>query len=209
MRMKKSPREFYTEQGAEWLSQRKTDEHTAKELEYITRFLKKGWKILDLACGYGRMALPLASMGFEVEGIDITPAFIEKARDEAKKLNLKIGFRVGDIKALPYEDNSFDSAICMWNAFSELAEENDQISSLKEIYRVLREGGRAFIEVRNHRSSKLVEANAIDGIEAMPSYNHTRGSMRKLMKLSGISSYRVYIDDFGGRKRLLLEIGKP
>ncbi len=207
--MKKSPREFYTEQGAEWLSQRKTDEHTAKELEYITRFLKKGWKILDLACGYGRMALPLASMGFEVEGIDITPAFIEKARDEAKKLNLKIGFRVGDIKALPYEDNSFDSAICMWNAFSELAEENDQISSLKEIYRVLREGGRAFIEVRNHRSSKLVEANAIDGIEAMPSYNHTRGSMRKLMKLSGISSYRVYIDDFGGRKRLLLEIGKP
>jgi ubiquinone/menaquinone biosynthesis C-methylase UbiE len=207
--MKKSPREFYTEQGAEWLSQRKTDEQTSKELEYITRFLKKGWKVLDLACGYGRMAFPLASMGFEVEGIDITPAFIEKAKEKAEKLNLKIGFRVGDIKALPYEDNSFDSAICMWNAFSELVEENEQISSLKEIHRVLREGGLAFIEVRNHRSSKLVDANAIDGIEAMPSYNHTRGSMRKLMKLSGISSYRVYIDDFGGRKRLLLEIGKP
>ncbi len=207
--MKKSPREFYTEQGAEWLSQRKTDEQTSKELEYITRFLKKGWKVLDLACGYGRMAFPLASMGFEVEGIDITPAFIEKAKEKAEKLNLKIGFRVGDIKALPYEDNSFDSAICMWNAFSELVEENEQISSLKEIHRVLREGGLAFIEVRNHRSSKLVDANAIDGIEAMPSYNYTRGSMRKLMKLSGISSYRVYIDDFGGRKRLLLEIGKP
>ena len=37
----------------------------------------------------------------------------------------------------------------------------------------------------------------------------SRGSMKRLMRLSGIDSYKVFIDDFGGRNRLLLEIVKP
>jgi hypothetical protein len=48
----------------------------------------------------------------------------------------------------------------------------------------------------------------IDGYDAMPSYNHTRGSMKKLMELSGLEDYRVFIDNFGGRNRLFLEIRK-
>lgn len=206
--MQKTSREFYSELGVNWLSERKTDEHTSTELAYITNLLGKGWKVLDLACGYGRFAIPLASMGYRVEGIDTTPIFIERAREEAAKRNLEIDFKVGDMTGLPYEDNSFDSVICMWNAFSELATEQEQVSAILEIHRVLRKGGMALVEVRNHTSSGLEEANTIDGYEAMPSYNHTRGSLRRLMELSKISGYKVFIDNFGGRKRLILKIGK-
>ena len=205
----KTPREFYTELGFEWLSERKSPVMTENELAYLTGLLKKDWKILDLACGYGRFSIPLAALGYRVVGIDITPIFIERAKEEAKRRNLNIDFRVGDMKSLPYEENSFDSVICMWNAFSELAQDQDQIKAIAEIFRVLKRGGLAFIEVRNHRSSGLIEENLIDGYEAMPSYSHTRGSMQRLMKLSGVYSFRIFIDKFGGRNRLLLEIMKP
>ncbi len=205
----KTPKEFYTELGDEWLSRRKSSVQTEKELAYLTGLLKKGCKILDLACGYGRFAIPLAAMGYNVEGIDITPIFIEKAIDEAKKRNLNIEFSVGDMKRLHYPDNSFDSVICMWNAFSELSQEQDQVRVIVEIYRVLKSNGMGIVEVRNHRSSGLIKENFIDGYEAMPSYNHTRGSMKRLMKLSGVDGYKVFIDNFGGRNRLLLEIIKP
>ncbi len=206
--MPKVPRDFYTELGAEWLSQRKADGQTTQELKYVMQFLGKEGKVLDLACGYGRFSIPLAENGYLVEGLDITPAFIERAREEANRRGLKISFRIGNMEALPYEDNSFLSVICMWNAFSELASEREQVSTLMEIYRVLSKGGKALVEVRNHRSSGLVEANVIDGHEAMPSYNHTRGSMKRLVKLAGIENYRIFIDDFGGRKRLLLVFNK-
>ncbi len=206
--MQKTSKEFYSERGVDWLSHKKNNERSKEELSYIVRLLRKDWKILDLACGYGRLTIPLAEMGYKMEGIDITPIFIEKAKEEAKKKNLNIEFRVGDMTNLPYDGNSFDAVICMWNAFSELVLEDEQVSAILEIYRVLKKDGMGLIEVRNHRSSKLIEANTIDGYNAMPSYNHTRGSMKKLMELSGLEDYRVFIDDFGGRNRLFLEIRK-
>ena len=206
--MVKTSREFYTGLGVDWLSERKNAENTEKELSYLLKLLKKGWKVLDLACGYGRFSIPMASKGFIIEGIDITPVFIERAKEEAKKRNLHIGFRVGTMTDLPYENESFDSVICMWNAFSELTVEQDQIKSIKEICRVLKKDGLCIIEVRNHRSSGVDMTNLIDGHESMPSYNHTRGSMRRLMNLSQVEDFKVFIDDFGGRKRLILLLRK-
>ncbi len=206
--MQKTSKEFYTEMGSNWLSDRKNADQTEEELSYVMRFLNKNWKILDLACGYGRFTITLASKGFRVEGVDITPIFIERAVEEAKKRNIDIEFKIGGMTNLPYKDNSFYSIICMWNAFSELAPEKEQRNAISEIYRVLKKGGLAIVEVRNHRSSGLVEANIIDGFEAMPSYNHTRGSIKRLLKLSRLENYKVYIDKFGGRNRLFFEIRK-
>ena len=204
--MPKTPREFYSELGAGWLSQRKSESQTSMELEYLSRLLRRDWKILDLACGYGRLAIPLALEGYRVEGMDITPAFVERAREDAARKGLNIGFRIGSMIDLPYYDGSFHSVICMWNAFSEIAEEQDQPRAILEIYRVLKKGGMAFIEMRNHRSSGLEVNNVIDGQEAMPSYRHTRGSMKRLMGICGIENFRVFIDNFGGRNRLLVEM---
>jgi ubiquinone/menaquinone biosynthesis C-methylase UbiE len=206
--MAKTPREFYSETGVKWLSHIKTEEQTGKELACLVRLLKKNGEILDLACGYGRFSIELASLGYKVHGLDITPVFVEKAQEEARKRNLDIDFRIGDMTDIPYGEQFFDSVICMWNAFSELSAEEEQRKALLEMYRVLKDGGMAIIEMRNHRSAGLIEENTIDGLEAMPSYNHTRGSMKKLLELTGIKSYSVFIDNFGGRNRLLVEIRK-
>ena len=204
----KTPKEFYTEMGADWLSMMKDNAITESELSYLTKILKNGSTILDLACGYGRLSIPIAEHGYTVYGVDITPVFIEKATQEAKKRNLNVEFKIGDMRNIPYPDASFDYVICMWNAFSELSTEQVQITVINEIYRVLKKTGLAIIEMRNHRSSGLVEKNFIERFEAMPSFNHTRGSIKRLMRLSRVTNFKVFIDDFGGRKRLILEILK-
>ncbi|EQB68773.1 MAG: methyltransferase type 11 [Thermoplasmatales archaeon Gpl] len=204
----KTSKEFYTEMGVDWLSARKNTAQTESELSYLTGILRNGSTILDLACGYGRFSIPLAEYGYTVYGMDITPIFIERAREEAKKRSLNIEFKNGNMQNIPYPEDSFDYVICMWNAFSELSNEQEQIEVIHEIYRVLKEKGIAIIEMRNHRSSGIVEKNFIGGFEAMPSFNHTRGSIKRLMRLSGVVNYKIFLDNFGGRKRLILEIVK-
>lgn len=48
--------------------------------------------ICDLACGFGRHSLEFARRGFDVTGIDITPAYIDFANEQAKKENLNAKF---------------------------------------------------------------------------------------------------------------------
>ncbi len=198
-----TPDRFYTDMGIGWLAGRKSQENTENELLYLRKLLMSRSRILDLACGYGRFSIPLALEGYEMHGLDLTPSFIDEARRNALNHNLNIDFRVGDMRKISYEDGMFQHVICMWNAFSEFIVPEDQKKCILEIYRVLEKGGSAILEMRNHRSSGPIMENSIDGIHAMPSYNHTRGSMKRLLELSGIKDYHVFIDKFGGRNRLL------
>ncbi len=60
-------------------------------------------KILDLACGFGRHSLELARRGYDVTGIDITPAYIAYANEQAEKENLKARFICEDIRSITYD----------------------------------------------------------------------------------------------------------
>ena len=206
--MQRDSRDFYSEMGVQWLSDRKDPLHTDQELTYLVNTLGSRSHILDLACGFGRFSIPLARKGYNVAGIDITPLFIEHAKKIANQDKLQIQFSVGDMRSIPYEDESFDAVICMWNAFSEIIKAEDQIQVVTEIYRVLRKEGIGLIEVRNHRSSKAITENYIDGIAAMPSFNHTRGMLKKISESARIEHYEVFLDNFGGRRRLFLKILK-
>jgi 2-polyprenyl-3-methyl-5-hydroxy-6-metoxy-1,4-benzoquinol methylase len=130
----KTPEEFYSEMGVDWLSARKSNDLTESELSYLTKILRKDSKILDLACWYGRFSIPLAEDWYTVYGMDITQIFIERAKEEAKKGKLKIEFRVGNMQMIPYPEDSFEHVICMWNAFSELSTDQEQIAVIQKIY---------------------------------------------------------------------------
>ena len=206
--MPKDSRTFYSEMGVQWLSDRKDPLHTDEELTYLLDVLRTKNDVLDLACGFGRFSIPLTRKGYNVTGIDITPIFIQWAREIADQEGLQIQFSVGDMRNITFDDHSFDAVICMWNAFSEIVDSDDQIKVIREIYRVLKKGGMGLIEVRNHRSPKALTENYIDDLEAMPSFNHTRGTLKKIAIAAGIKNYQVYLDTFGGRRRLFLKILK-
>src|SRR5215213_1459866 len=104
--------------------------------------LVPGDQVVDLGSGAGFDALLAAQMVGEdgrVIGIDMTPAMLAKARDNAQLLELtKIGFREGFLEALPVADESVDVVIS--NGVINLCPEKATV--LAEAHRVLKPGGR-------------------------------------------------------------------
>lgn len=216
----KTSKQFYTETGPDWLAKRKKSVQTKLEISYLKEKLNKNQKILDVACGYGRLAVPLAKQGYDIQGIDITPALIKRARETAKKEKLNINFKVGSMTHLSYKNNYLGAIICMWSAFNEIYKEKDQIKAIKEFSSVLVPKGIAIIDMpmpfdpkeMSSDDFRFVKENIIlgkiDGIDIMPSYNHSKETLRKLMKKTKVKKFKILIENYGGRNRLQLRICK-
>lgn len=106
-------------------------------------------RIMDLCTGTGDLAIRLAKMTngkTEITGYDYSQPMLDLARKKASKAGQdKVILVQGDAAAMPYEDGYFD-AIGIAFAFRNLTFKNhDTDSFLKEIYRVLRPGGRFVI----------------------------------------------------------------
>lgn len=107
--------------------------------------IKSGDVVLDLGSGAGFDAFLAAKRvgdDGKVIGVDMTEEMIDKARANADKYNYKnVEFKLGDIEALPIEDNSID--IIISNCVINLAP--DKLKVFKEAFRVLKSGGRMYI----------------------------------------------------------------
>lgn len=107
--------------------------------------IQPGDSVLDVGCGTGEVTLRAKSRAGNgnVYGIDPAPEMIAVARTKAARRNQDIDFRVGVIEALPFPDSSLDvvtSSLMVHHLPDEL-----KILGLREIYRVLKPGGRLLI----------------------------------------------------------------
>jgi ubiquinone/menaquinone biosynthesis C-methylase UbiE len=94
-------------------------------------------QVLDLGCGYGRIAYELSLSGFtRIRGYDISEKMIERAKVEHPKLQLD----VADAAALPESDHSFD-AVVVAALLTSVPERLRQRAIAGEVGRVLRPGG--------------------------------------------------------------------
>jgi SAM-dependent methyltransferase len=96
-----------------------------------------GSRVLDVACGSGNVAIPLARDGAVVTGVDIAPNLLAQAQHRAAAENLAVQFDEGDAEQLPYADASFDAVVSMFGAM--FAPRPEMVVS--EIARILRPGG--------------------------------------------------------------------
>jgi demethylmenaquinone methyltransferase/2-methoxy-6-polyprenyl-1,4-benzoquinol methylase len=112
--------------------------------------LPKGSRGLDVGCGIGLQALLLAravGLAGHVTGLDHNPAFLDRARAAAKRADLgeRCSFREGDLRALPYEDRTFDWLWCadaLWPGPTELGcPVQNPLPAVREFGRVVRPGG--------------------------------------------------------------------
>jgi SAM-dependent methyltransferase len=125
------------------------EEVSDTQAELIWRMLEltPGMAVLDLACGHGRIANRLATMGAEVTGLDATPLFLERARQEARARGLDIDFVEGDMRSLPWQGR-FDHVISWFTSFGYF-HDDDNRRVLREAHRALRPGGKLLIEMNN------------------------------------------------------------
>jgi ubiquinone/menaquinone biosynthesis C-methylase UbiE len=105
--------------------------------------------VLDVACGFGRHAVPLARAGYRVVGVDRSEALLGEARRRAGEEGPQPRLVRADYRELPLKDASFDAAVNLFTSLGYLGDEED-VRVLAEIRRVLRPGGRLVIET-THR----------------------------------------------------------
>jgi 2-polyprenyl-3-methyl-5-hydroxy-6-metoxy-1,4-benzoquinol methylase len=92
---------------------------------------------LDVACGTGNVAIPMARAGAVTTGVDIAPNLLVQARERATSEGLTITFDEGDAEQLPYADGSFNLVATMFGAM--FAPRPELVAS--ELARVLAPGG--------------------------------------------------------------------
>jgi len=115
-------------------------------LPSVSKFLKAtvaGKKVLDVGCGDGYWSYQAAKHGAKsVEAFDIQEDMVIQAKSMTSQFSM-VHVQVGDIMAMPLEDNAFDVAMSMYVTCS--VAPTILSKHFKELYRVLAPGGKAVI----------------------------------------------------------------
>jgi ubiquinone/menaquinone biosynthesis C-methylase UbiE len=117
--------------------------------------LQSGDQVLDVGCGTGRLAIVcserVGTTG-SVNGIDPAAEMIKRASSRARKREVPATFQVGYAQDLPFADGIFDAVACTL-ALHHVAED-DQLTAVQEMYRVLKLSGRLLIAEFHQRPGR-------------------------------------------------------
>jgi tRNA (uracil-5-)-methyltransferase TRM9 len=117
-----------------------------RELETLAQRWQKG-RLLNIGCAHGPDFLPF-TQGFDLHGVDFSAGMLSFARKYAGKFGFEVNLVLGDAVHLPYSDETFDRAISV-ATYHHIKGGEDKETALRELRRVLKPGGEAFITVWN------------------------------------------------------------
>jgi ubiquinone/menaquinone biosynthesis C-methylase UbiE len=157
-------------------------------------YAKGASNCLDLGCGPGELTVEVAKVtGLETTGLDIEPEAIALAERYAAQQNLAshMHWVAADVHALPFADNSFDVIMSRGSIFFW----RDQAMALREIMRVLKPGGWAFLGGGSGRFLSQEEAQRVgpprpESAARMFNFPNPLDNVPVLMVRAGISDYR-------------------
>ncbi len=135
-------------------------------IDNLTQYLNldENSKVLDLACGKGRHAIYLNSLGYDVIGADLSENSIAAAKEFE---NDKLHFQVHDMRE-PWQEK-FDAIFNLFTSFGYFCESEDNVKALKALHDSLSEFGLGVIDFMNVKKvmNNLVaeEVKTIEGIE--------------------------------------------
>jgi ubiquinone/menaquinone biosynthesis C-methylase UbiE len=106
--------------------------------------------VLELGCGTGRIAVPVARAGARIVGIDRSEEMLARARRRVKRgqLSGRLSLVRGDIRALPFGARTkFSAVLAAYGILQSLTRERDLQSTFASVARVLKRGGLFAIDV--------------------------------------------------------------
>jgi SAM-dependent methyltransferase len=131
-------------------------------------------RVLDLACGTGRHSLELASRGYTVVGVDISPDLLEIAENDATAGSLDASFVKADLRELDFHDE-FDLVLSLNDGavgYFETEEENRR--TFEVIAEALRSGGGHLMQLPNvlYAENHLPQKTWIEGSSMIELIDH-------------------------------------
>lgn len=113
---------------------------------YVERACEADGPILELACGTGRVHLDLLRAGVDADGVDVSPASLDRLRAKADARELSTSVREGDMTALD-SDRAYDLAIYPFNVLQHARTLADQRATLAGVHDALAPGSRFVFDV--------------------------------------------------------------
>ncbi|MCD6568410.1 MAG: methyltransferase domain-containing protein [Dehalococcoidia bacterium] len=107
-----------------------------------------GGKLLNVGCAHGPDFLPFAK-GFELCGVDISDGMLQQALKYSSKFRFEVELLQADAVSLPFGDNTFDWVVSV-AAYHHIRGREERIEAFRELNRVLKKGGEAFLTVWNY-----------------------------------------------------------
>jgi SAM-dependent methyltransferase len=125
-------------------------DRTAREVAGVMTMLRlrPDARILDLCCGQGRHAVPLARAGHRVIGLDRSTYLLGQARQAAETTGVEIQLVRGDMRRLPWREQ-FDACVNLFTAFGYFEDEEENQRVLHEVYKALKPGGQFLLDTSN------------------------------------------------------------
>lgn len=192
---KQDVKRFFSERVAEWaahysdleprdLGARNVRSRRRFAVEMVGPAVPHALKVLDVGCGTGEVAAALMELGHDVWGMDIAEPMVRHVRARLASNR----FWVGDIEHIPFEDGTFDVVTCLGVIEYQASDE----PALREIWRVLKPGGRAIVSTPS-ASSPLHYMDRLGGLmsAARPFYRLVKYRLRQRTYPSDQPSGRV------------------
>jgi SAM-dependent methyltransferase len=130
-----------------------SDKDYNQECELVDRLLRtygdnSVQKLLDLGCGTGNHALPLAQRGYQVVGVDRSNDMLDSARKKAasQAMSGSVKYQQGDIRDFPL-DEVFDASLMMFAVLGYQLENRDVLAALRSARQHMRAGGILIFDV--------------------------------------------------------------
>jgi SAM-dependent methyltransferase len=140
-------------------------------------------RALDAACGTGRHAARLATLGHDVDGVDLTPEMLAIARVNVPGA----GFREADLRAIPSGDAAYQLVVCGLA----LAHVPELAAAVAELSRVLASGGRLIVSVLHPFLAMLGWQAPFTGADGrrgfVREYAHTHADYLVALRAAGLT----------------------
>ena len=99
-----------------------------------------GGPVLEMACGTGRLLLPIRKSGVDIDGFDVSPAMIARLKDRARAAGLEVRAEVADMRAFAM-GRRYARIFCGFNGFAHCETIEDQLATLRGALEHLEPGG--------------------------------------------------------------------
>lgn len=160
--------------------------------------LGAGASVLDLGCGAGRVAVPLAHLGLRVTGVDTHAGYLRRAQARAQREGVALTLVQADMSQLTFRE-AFDGALCVFNSFGYFADPRRDQLVLDGAREALRPGGRFLLETA-HRDGvagtlAVRELQAPDGRRWRdePRFDPATGILESRWTLTSAGGTRTFV----------------
>jgi SAM-dependent methyltransferase len=123
-----------------------------------------GKSVLDLCCGPGRWAIPLAQRRFLVTGVDRAKFLLDKAKAKARSGSLKIEWVQEDMRDF-VRPESFDLALSLFSSFGYFHDKQEDLRVLRNMFASLRPRGVCLIDLAGKEVlAKILQPTTVEAL---------------------------------------------